>query len=664
MLDDVTPSREGASRPDGRLPRVLRKRGRRRRSSRVSNLAVLPLVVALCIPAGGGALLVKSQVDSLQTRVVAQVEAGQTELEAAKTSLKLANASRDLTQVAAAQQHFSRAKVDFAAARRLADGSLLLRGSELVPLAGAYVSSRRGAVDGIAAMGVALCDAGQQLADLDAQLLKPAKTGGQQGQAMLAVLHQLQDAMPAILAALQRADAAAGSVDVALVPAHSKATFVKARETIQSGINTMRDLQQLIPVLIDMLGGNGSRTYLIEQVNPAELRPGGGFIGSYSVLKSDNGTLTIAQSGNSYELITGRPAAGQKGYIPPPGPLHEFVPTVSWSFVDSNFFPDFPSNAKAAEQFAVPALKTPIDAVISMDYYTVAAILRVTGPIQVPGYAITLSADNLVSLLIQFDLQQGYTHKAILGAVAAPMFQRVLALSPSEWPAMISALADVVSHRDFQVYFNNQSAQDAMTRFGWTGAINPTHAVDYLMEVESNLGGTKANYFVARSYSVHLERRGPILHHTVTVTVTDNMPTTYAPGDYYHAYTALYTSDQSTAGTDDLTPPKYPNIPPPAGLHRLDGWMKAIPGGGGRTSVVFTYDTPWVVDDQGVAHLYWQKQPGTLADQIQVFWDSPNNGTLMASGALTSDREIDMAPDKVSIAPGKPAQAQLPSISL
>src|SRR5690242_6669852 len=364
MLDDATELRPEASRADGRLPRVLRKRGRRRRRSRFSVVALLLVFIALAIPAGGGALIVKAQADALQTRLIGQVEAGQTELDAAKTSLKNANSKRDLTQVAAAKAHFNRAKADFISAQHLADGSLLLRGAEVVPVGGSYVSSRHTAVDGIATMGVALCDAGQQLADLDAQLLKPSATGGQQGQAMLAVLHRMKDAMPSLKASLEAAYAAAATVDVNIVPQKQRASFVKGRDTIQSGIATMGELERLIPILIDMLGGNGQRTYLIEQVNPAELRPGGGFIGSYSVLKADNGSLTIAASGNSYELATNRVAPGQKGYVAPPGPLHEFVPTVGWSFVDSNLFPDFPSNAKAAEQFVVPELKTPIDAVI------------------------------------------------------------------------------------------------------------------------------------------------------------------------------------------------------------------------------------------------------------------------------------------------------------
>ena len=102
-----------------------------------------------------------------------------------------------------------------------------------------------------------------------------------------------------------------------------------------------------------LMGGNGPRNYLIEQVNPAELRAGGGFIGSYSILRADHGALTmIKSSGDAYDLMgsDSRPRPGMAGYVKPPGPFLEFIPLASWSFVDSNFFPDFPSNAASGSR--------------------------------------------------------------------------------------------------------------------------------------------------------------------------------------------------------------------------------------------------------------------------------------------------------------------------
>ena len=66
-----------------------------------------------------------------------------------------------------------------------------------------------------------------------------------------------------------------------MLPASQQATFVKARGTIATALTGIDEFDRLVPVLTEVLGGNGYRTYLIEQVNPAELRAGGGFIGTY-----------------------------------------------------------------------------------------------------------------------------------------------------------------------------------------------------------------------------------------------------------------------------------------------------------------------------------------------------------------------------------------------
>lgn len=638
------------------------RRPRRRRRAQLSISIIVGIVLGLAATGGLGYIAVKHGADSLQAQLTSELKSGQTELEAAKSSLKLANANHDVNQVVAAKTHFAAAKTQFEDALLLADGSILLRSLEDVPVVGKLARSRHTAVDGIATMGGALAGVGQDLADLDAQLLKPA-AAGQQGKLMLDVLNQMGTSLVKIRAELQRADSAAMSVDASVVPAGQKATFLKAKDTIHSALVGVDEFQKLVPNLIEILGGNGLRTYLIEQVNPAELRPGGGFIGSFSVLMADHGSLTLVMSGNSYQLAPTRGGPGSPGYVAPPGPLREFVPGVSWSFIDSNFFPDFASNAKAAEQFVAPQLKTPVDAVIAMDYYTVAAILKVTGPLAVPGYPVTINADNFVPLLIQYDLEQGYTHKAILTAIADPLFQRLLGVPPGQWPNLISSLSDLVTHRDLQVYFNNPAVEAEMDRFGWSGTLNPTQAADYMMEVESNLGGTKANYFVSRTYTVRLTRIGDTLHHKVTVDVYDNMPNSY-PGPFYHSYMRLYVCDKSVAGSDNLVPVKYPNPSPPAGMHVLDGWLPAIGGGGGHGQAVFEYDTPWQADGQGAAHIYWQKQPGTLNDKIHVTWVGLNHGTFTATGELGQDQVINLGLDGVTLSAGQPAKAKLPSISL
>ena len=481
----------------------------------------------------------------------------------------------------------------------------------------------------------------------------------------MVVVGVLAAALIKVRSDLELAQKAAARVDVQVLPAGQQATFIKARGTIVSALAAVDEFARVVPVLTEVLGGNGTRTYLIEQVNPAELRPGGGFIGTYSVLRVTNGTLKLIRSGDAYQLVDPRPKIGQAGYIAPPGPLLEsLTPTVSWSFIDSNFFPDFPSNARAAQSFVQPRLGIRIDAVVAMDYYTVAKMLELTGPIAVPGFGVTVNSTNFIPTVIQHSLVQDAANKAILGAVAGPLMQRISTLPASSWPALIGALNDLAASRHLQAYFNNATVEKEIDRDGWSGVLNPTKMPDYMMEVESNLGATKTNYFLTRRFTVELTRRGNLLHHKVTITLTDNMPFSYRPNEFYKAYVRLLVSSSASSRSSNLRPVRYPNPPPPAGTRLIDGWVPTFHGYGHSAVAVFQYDTLWRPDGRGEAQMYWQKQPGTVSDSIDVIWNDGYGHTYRIKDGLAKDRVLTFSSRGISINAGQPAQANLPSLSL
>jgi hypothetical protein len=628
----------------------------------------LAIVIVILAASGYGALLtytsVKAQASQLQADLTRHLQAGQSELEAAKTSLSSANSSHDEKLIAQASVHFTSAKVQFMVARQMADSSQLLQRLETLPSFGGIARSRHVAIDGIADFGVAVSEAGQELAKLDGQTIKPTNAGGQGGVTLLTVLNETQTSLTKVRADLGRAQMAAAQVDINVVPLSQQSTFNKARGAISGALASIDEFERLIPVIAEVLGANGARTYLIEQVNPAELRPGGGFIGTYSVIRADHGTLKLIQSGTATQISEPRAGLGQRGYITPPGPLREFVPYTSWSFIDSNFFPDFPSNAKAGEDFAQPKLGTHIDAVIAMDYYTVAKVLGLTGPMAVPGYGITIDANNFVSQVVELDIGNSPAHKSILTAVAGPLMERVSTLPPSSWPALLSALNDLAAERHLQAYFNSDLVEKELDRVGWSGVLNPTGARDYMTEVESNLGGTKANYFVTRHFTVELSRSGNTLHHKVTIDLVDNMPFSYRPSEYYVAYLRLFVSNTATSTRNNLRPARYPNPAPPAGTRMIDGWLPLFHGYGHSAQAVFEYDTPWAGDGRGLARIYWQKQPGTLGDKVDVRWNDGSGQTHTVTGDLGQDRVITLSPSGVIFTSGRPAQAQLPSLGL
>jgi len=651
-----------------RHPRSARSTHFRRGRALGALLIILVILGSTGVLAAIAYTSVKTQASLLQAQLTVHLAAGQNELESAKTSLKEANSTHNEALVAQASVHFTTAKLQFTVARQMADTSQVLKQVEGLPAVGGQATSRHLAVGAIADMGIAISEAGLELAKLDGQLINPASVGGQQGRTLLTVLSQTNSSLVIVRKDLALAQKAAAKVDIGLLPSAQQALFLSAKGTITSALAAADEFARLVPILTEMLGGNGARTYLIEQVNPSELRPGGGFIGTYSLLQTNQGALKLITSGTAVDLVPGflsntRPGPGQPGYVTPPGPIREFVPSLSWSFIDSNFFPDFPSNALAGERFAEPYVGH-IDGVISIDYYAVARMLDLTGPLSVPGYGITVTSANFVPLVVQYDLANSPIRKAILSATAGPLMSRLASLPQSQWLALIGALNDLSSARHLQTYFNNDTVEKEVTQFGWSGTLNPTSAQDYMMEVESNLGGTKANYFVVRHFTVELTRTGTVLHHKVTIDLTDNMPFAYRPQEYYSAYLRLYVSDSASSTSDNLRQVKYPNPAPPAGTKMIDGWVPLFHGYGHSAEAVFTYETPWVVNGRGEGQIYWQKQPGTVSDAITVKWNDGSGHAYVISGDLSQDRVIAFSARGVGLTTGRPARAQLPSLSL
>ena len=648
-------------------PRASRGASRRR-----PRLIALIVVVVLLLGIGGGGAFayasLRSQATRIESQLLTHLQSGQAQLEAAKTTLKQANSTHDPKLVGAAKVDFINAKLQFLTATQIADGSSLLRQLEDLPSVGPMVQARHRAVDDVSQMGIQLSLAGLDLADLDGQLIQPTG-GGQQGHSLLTMIGAVQSKIGVVRAELQKALQAADRIDMTVLPIAQRGTLGRARGSINQALTAIGQFQALVPVLTEVLGGNGTRNYLIEQVNPAELRPGGGFIGTYSVLRVNGGTLHLLRSGNATDLILPRATVGEVGYVAPPPPFEELIPGVGWSFIDSNFSPDFPSNAIWGEDFADPHLGMHVDAVVAIDYNTVAGLLSLTGPIAVPGYRLTLSATNFVPTVVQYDVESltdpnaATIHKAILSAVAGPLLERIVTLSPSQWPALLSTLNNLAASRHLQVYFNNGDVEKTMTQYGWSGVMKQPGTSDYMMEVEANLGGTKANYFVTRVYTVDLARNGGALHHKVTVDITDSMPYAYRPNEYYRAYIRMFVNGKATATTSDLSYPHYRAPAPPPDTKMIDGWVE-FHGYGHDRVVTFQWDTPWQGNGRGVEQVYWQKQPGTLNDAVTVTWHDGNGHTYKVSGDLSQDRVITLAATGVSLAQGQVGTAQLPSLGL
>lgn len=262
-----------------------------------------------------------------------------------------------------------------------------------------------------------------------------------------------------------------------------------------------------LDVFPDIFGFKEEKTYAIFFQNNMELRPGGGFIGSYGILKIKKGKIKDFSIYDVYD------ADGQlKGHIEPPYPIRRYLPSVHWYLRDSNFDPDFTKGASVSAFFLENETGEKVDGIVGVDVSFVKEILKVLGPVYVSDYNETVSSDNL------YLLAQTHAEKEFFpGSTQKKDFLRSLFKAIQMSPKKISyiKLLDAVSSSLFQKHllfaFSDQSVQDVFTVNKMSSALfdqreeAPNKINDFLGISEANLGINKANFFIKRKVEQNME---------------------------------------------------------------------------------------------------------------------------------------------------------------
>jgi Protein of unknown function (DUF4012) len=631
-------------------------------------IAIFVIVLGLAGSAGVGYVLARGLVSS----VSASFKSAESHFESGKSLLATGSNKRDLTLMKQARSEFEAAKADFSNGQRQVDSSPAIHMGPGIPKFGRYVSARVSTAHNLGEMGKEIADVGIRATDIDLLLMTPAAPDQPKGsKRLLNILGEAQPSLQIIQQELRAAKAHAAAVDATVLTGQQQVALVKAKASLEKGIGGLDEFGRLLPALQDILAADGRRVYLIEQANPFELRAGGGYIGSYTLIAADHGNLQVLKSGDTHDLpdynLAGRNVRGQSGYVAPPKTLLQFLGPLSWSLPDSNFFPDFGANAQAAVSFSERDFGTKVDGVISLDLYCVAALLGLTGPMQVPGHNLTVDSGNLISQLVPLDLRGDPNHKKVLSALAGPLMEKLTTLGSERWPELIKVLNEQAGQRHVQLWFASDKSQPEIQRLGLSGDLVLSGRPDFLYGVESNFSGNKANFFLHRSYTLTLTRTQSGLHHELTEDLSldgRSAPAGYDPS--YNAYYRLLVPGPATARRGvNLTPDQYPYTNPPPGTAVIDGWQRLATDASrtARSTVVYTWDTLWSADASGQHHIYWQKQPGTANDPVKVIWKADGK-TWTAGSDLGVDRVIAVGPAGVTIGIGHAAQVELPKLSL
>jgi hypothetical protein len=252
----------------------------------------------------------------------------------------------------------------------------------------------------------------------------------------------------------------------------------------------------------------GKKSYLILFQNNTEIRPGGGFIGSFARLDLENGKATALDfNTNIYTLDKTFTDAGN--IVKPPAELSSITP--AWTMRDSNIYPDYADSAKKVAWFYQQESGKKVDGVIAIDTTLFTNLLKVVGPIDMPQYNLVVTDQNFLSQ-VEYQVEVGYfqdpTNKAenqpkkIL-ADMMPKFMAALTKNSSVEAKVGKQIFQAISEKHFMIYSDNIADEDLIDGIGLSGKIHSSTG-DYLYLSDANIGGMKSSLNIAETVNQNI----------------------------------------------------------------------------------------------------------------------------------------------------------------
>jgi len=269
-----------------------------------------------------------------------------------------------------------------------------------------------------------------------------------------------------------------------------------------------------LPLLHEALGFKEAQTYLVLFMNNTEIRPGGGFIGTYAVLQVKDGRPEILKVEGTEILDNSAPVDFQ---VEPPREMKELTKVKRWNFRDSNWYPDFAlSAAKGLELYKMEKglSANEIDGVVGFTPTLIEDLLRITGPVVVEGEEF--NAQNFLEK-IEFEVEYGYAEKGVefrdrkqmLAKLSYEVLRKGVREMYRKWPEYLKLMDKMIKEKQVVAYSLNPDLQKFLLNKGLTGEMKEV-LVDYLLWADANLGSLKTDLAVKRklTYEIKPDTKG------------------------------------------------------------------------------------------------------------------------------------------------------------
>lgn len=418
----------------------------------------------------------------------------------------------------------------------------------------------------------------------------------------------------------------------------------------KNGISFVNEARPLIKVLPELLGESKEKKYLILFQNDKELRPTGGFITAYAIMRIDKGVIHVDKSEDIYNLDDSIP-----NKPPAPEPILKYLAKVyTFNLRDSNLSPDFIESMKTFNSMYDKAgEKVKVDGIIAMDTSVLVKTIKILDDqVSVTGLTFTTQNDPRCDCpQVIYELEDNISRpvnyvkvkrKGLLGELLQALMTKALSSSPKiYWGPLFQTLISETQEKHILFYLFDEEAQSGIEALNAAGRIKSFDG-DYLHINQTSFSGAKVNIFLQEEVENNYEIKD---NGTITKTIVIHYKNPHPPSDCnlergglclnaeYRDWFRIYVpkgSELIESKGSQVKISTYEDLDKTV----FDGFITVRPQGIATLSI--TYTLPFKLTSNSPLPVLIQKQPGTGGNKYTV----NVNGKTKDSFELFTDREL------------------------
>jgi hypothetical protein len=436
--------------------------------------------------------------------------------------------------------------------------------------------------------------------------------------------------------------------------------IAELKSVLKNGDDILTGAIPMTKLLPPLFGYPQRAEYLVLLQNSDELRPTGGFIGTFGLLAVDSGDIVKFETHDIYHLDM---PIKDRINVTPPWPLEKYLGVPKWYMRDANWSPDWPVAAGQINWFYLNENKLLPDPYPVKDFNFVmgltpkfiTGLLKLTGPITVEG--VEYDENNFVDLL-QYRVEKGYEkvgesswqRKEVIGEISKQIKIKLLNMPINKWPDIMEVLSKSAGSKDIVLSSGSQVLEQIIKNIGIGGEVKQLKG-DFLMVVDANMAALKTDAVMTRNIEYSIEQKNDGLFANVNVNYTHNGDIDWKTSKY-RSYTRVFVPQGSILIKSSGQSQGDVYVNKELNKTYFGAFVEVPPHQ--TASLRFYYKLPPRIVDLHKYQLYIQKQAGNDIDRLTVNLKFNNNISNFYPADLFSNRsaksiswQTDLLSDKI-----------------